>query len=326
MLIDTFGRIHDYLRISLTDHCNFRCSYCMPELCYDFLPQQKLMTAAEIKQIASGFVQLGIRKIRLTGGEPLVRKDFGEILHGLSALNTELLITTNGALVDQYIDAFKKAHISTVNVSLDSLKREVFFEITKRDLFEQVWSNIILLLKNDFRVKINAVAINGYIEHEIIDFIRLTKDLPLHVRFIEFMPFAGNNWDLKKVITAQQLLDIAVREFDIVKLNDEPHATAKKYKAIGHEGTFAFITTMSKQFCNECNRLRLTADGKIKNCLFGKEELNILEKLRGGEDFSNLIFQSVKNKHAAMGGQFEKGYQQTDANDLVNRSMIGIGG
>ncbi len=326
MLLDSFGRIHNYLRISLTDHCNFRCSYCMPEYFYDFMPPQKLMNAEEIRKIAAVFVQQGIDKIRLTGGEPLVRKDFEDILFGLSQLKTELLITTNGALMHNHIDAFKKAGIRTVNVSLDSLRRDRFFEITKRDLFDQVWANIMLLLENDFRVKINAVALSGYIEHEIIHFIRLTKSFPIHVRFIEFMPFAGNNWDQSRVITAKQLLDMVVQEFDIVKLNDEPHATAKKYKVLNYEGTFAFITTMSNQFCGECNRLRLTADGKIKNCLFGKEELDLLSALRRGDDFSQLIQQSVKNKYQAMGGQFEQGYKQTDANELINRSMISIGG
>lgn len=326
LLTDNFGRIHNYLRISVTDNCNFRCSYCMPEDCHSFLKHGQLMTAAEIEALATIFVKRGVTKIRLTGGEPLVRKDFDEILERLSKLNVELLITTNGSLIHKHIDSFKKAGVVSVNVSLDSLKPTAFEEITKRNVFERVWSNVMMLLENDFRVKINAVAMRGSIEHELFDFIELTRSQPLHVRFIEFMPFAGNSWCKNKVITAAELLANAQEHYDIIKLKDEPHATARKYKAIGYEGTFAFITTMSNQFCGECNRLRLTAEGKIKNCLFGKDELDLLSALRNNEDVEALILKSVQNKHAAMGGQFEKGYQQTESTQLVNRSMVSIGG
>jgi len=326
MLTDRFGRIHDYLRISVTDNCNFRCNYCMPEECHSFMKQAQLMTSEEIEALAKIFVKHGVRKIRLTGGEPLVRKDFDEILQRLSVLGVELLITTNGSLVHRHIEALKKAGVTSVNVSLDSLKGNTFEHITKRNAFEQVWSNILLLLENDFRVKINAVAIRGSIEHELVDFIELTRNKPLHVRFIEFMPFTGNSWHKNKVITAQELLANVQEQYDIIKLKDEPHATASKYKAIGFEGTFAFITTMSKQFCGECNRLRLTAEGKIKNCLFGKDELDLLSALRNGDGIEELIFKSVQLKHAAMGNQFEKGYQLTNVNHVINRSMVSIGG
>jgi len=298
----------------------------MPEDCHSFLKHGQLMTAAEIEALATIFVNRGVTKIRLTGGEPLVRKDFDDILKRLSALNVELLITTNGSLIHKHIEALKNANVTSVNVSLDSLRPSAFEQITKRNVFEQVWSNIMLLLENNFRVKINVVAMRGCIENELFDFIELTRNNPLHVRFIEFMPFCGNSWSKNKVITADDMLSAVQGNYDIVKLKDEPHATARKYKAIGHEGTFAFITTMSKQFCGECNRLRLTAEGKMKNCLFGKDELDLLSTLRNGDDVESLILQSVQSKHAAMGGQFEKGYQQTDATQLVNRSMVGIGG
>jgi len=326
MLTDNLGRIHNYLRISVTDNCNFRCSFCMPEDCHSFLKHGQLMTAAEIEELATIFVNRGVTKIRLTGGEPLVRKDFDDILKRLSALNVELLITTNGSLIHKHIEALKNANVTSVNVSLDSLRPSAFEQITKRNVFGQVWSNIMLLLENNFRVKINVVAMRGCIENELFDFIELTRNNPLHVRFIEFMPFSGNSWSKNKVITADDMLSAVQGNYDIVKLKDEPHATARKYKAIGHEGTFAFITTMSKQFCGECNRLRLTAEGKIKNCLFGKDELDLLRALRNSEDVEALIFQSVQRKHAAMGGQFEKGYQQTEPTQLVNRSMVSIGG
>lgn len=326
MLRDHFNRIHNYLRISLTDSCNFRCVYCMPDSCYALLPQHKLMTAVEIESIAAEFIELGVSKIRLTGGEPLVRKDFADIVHRLSKLKIELLLTTNGVLIHKYIDALLSAGISTVNVSLDSLQPETFSQITQRNQFQQVWNNILLLLKNNVRVKINVVAVKGIIEKEIFDFINLSKELPLHIRFIEFMPFAGNNWDSSQVVTATQMLGLIQQKFDMVKLKDEPHATAKKYKVIGYEGTIAFITTMSNQFCGECNRLRLTAEGKIKNCLFGKEELDLLATLRKGEPITPLILQSIENKHAALGGQFSKDFEKINANEIFNRSMMAIGG
>lgn len=326
MLLDRFSRVHDYLRISLTDSCNFRCQYCMPDENIACLPNKHLMQVEEIEEIAKTFVGLGVNKIRLTGGEPMVRKEFREILQRLSKLPVELSLTTNAVLAHKYVDDLKAAGVRSLNISLDSLDRDTFKMITKRDQFQQVWDNIQMLLQEGFRVKINAVAIEGVIEKEILDFIAITKKLPLHVRFIEFMPFAGNHWESGKVITADQMLSWVEQEYDIVKLKDEPHATAKKYKAIGHEGTFAFITTMSEHFCGDCNRMRLTADGKMKNCLFGKEEMDILGTLRKGEDLVPLIRSSVLRKHAVMGGQFSNSYKGAEASKLENRSMIRIGG
>lgn len=326
MLQDRFQRVHDYLRISLTDSCNFRCTYCMPEENIQYMPNAHLMQPDEIETIARKFVSLGVKKIRLTGGEPMVRKEFAEIVNRLAPLPVELTLTTNGVLAHQYIDLFRQAGIRSLNVSLDSLKPELFFKLTKRDKFQQVWDNILLLLQNDFRLKINVVALNGIIDKELLDFVQITKDLPLHVRFIEFMPFAGNLWESSKVMTAQKMLEMVMQEYDVVKLKDEPNATAKKYKAIGHTGTFAFITTMSEHFCGSCNRMRITADGKMKNCLFGKEEMDLLGALRSGKDIEPLIRLSLFNKHAALGGQFTPDYHKAEADKIENRSMIKIGG
>lgn len=326
MLKDKFSRVHDYLRISLTDSCNFRCQYCMPDENIASLPNRHLMQVDEIEAIAKTFVGLGVNKIRLTGGEPMVRKEFGEILRRLSQLPVELTLTTNAVLAHKYVQDLKAAGVHSINVSLDTLNPETFKRVTKRDQFQQVWNNIQLLLKEGFRIKLNAVAIAGIIEEEILDFVDLTKELPLHVRLIEFMPFQGNHWKSSEVVTANQMLEWIREEYDIVKLKDEPHATAKKYKAIGHEGTFAFITTMSEHFCGDCNRMRLTADGKMKNCLFGKEEMDLLGSFRRGEDIENMIRTSVLRKHAVMGGQFKETYEKADSAELVNRSMIRIGG
>jgi len=166
----------------------------------------------------------------------------------------------------------------------------------------------------------------GVNDDEIIDFVKLTQDLPLHVRFIEFMPFDGNQWNKSKVMTTNEMLDLIKENISFVKLEDKPHSTAKKFQINGARGTFAFITTMSVPFCGDCNRLRLTADGKMKNCLFGKDELDILGAHRKGEDIMHLIHQSLFLKHEKLGGQFANSYQETDSSLLVNRSMIKIGG
>lgn len=284
------------------------------------------MQVDEIEQIAGKFVELGVNKIRLTGGEPMVRKEFPDILSRISKLPVELSLTTNAVLAHKYVKDLKDAGVRSLNISLDTLNAETFKRITKRDQFKQVWDNILLMLNEGFRVKINAVGIEGVIEKEILDFVAITKELPLHVRIIEFMPFEGNHWNSKKVVTAEQMLNWVKAEYDMVKLKDDPHATAKKYKAIGHEGTFAFITTMSEHFCGDCNRMRITADGKMKNCLFGSEEMDLLGTLRKGEDIEPLIRTSVIRKHKVMGGQFSNSYKGAEASELKNRSMIRIGG
>ncbi len=262
----------------------------------------------------------------MTGGEPLVRKEFPEIVSRLAKLPVELTLTTNGILVHKHLDLFKEAGIRSLNVSLDTLDPETFYKLTKRNQFQQVWDNILLLLDHGFRVKINAVALNGIIEKELLGFVKITEKLPLHVRFIEFMPFTGNHWKSDKVITARQMLELVQMEYDTVKLVDEKHDTAKKFKAVGHQGTFAFITTMSEHFCGSCNRMRITADGKMKNCLFGKEEMDLLGTLRKGEDILPLIKLSIFRKHAILGGQFTQDYEKADTDKIENRSMIKIGG
>lgn len=326
MLFDSFQRIHNYLRISLTDQCNFRCTYCMPEENFPCHPGDELMTASEIEQITSEFVKLGIQKVRLTGGEPLMRKDFADILERLSMLPIDLHITTNAVLIDKYIDALKKANVKTVNVSIDSLKEDTFYAITKRNQFQRVWNNILLLLNNQFEVKLNVVALKGHIESEFFDFIELTKNLRVEVRFIEFMPFSGNGWDSSKVVTANQMLEWAQQSVSLMKIEDMPHATTKKYRIEGHLGSIAFITTMTSHFCGDCNRLRLTAEGKMKNCLFGREETDLLMALRSNENLEPLIRNSVLRKFQTLGGQLVSDFHKIDANTIENRSMIEIGG
>jgi cyclic pyranopterin phosphate synthase len=326
MLQDNFNRIHDYLRISLTDVCNFRCQYCIPDEDAQFMPNSHLMLLDEIVGIATQFVNLGIKKIRLTGGEPLARKDAADIILALSKLPVKLTLTTNGSRIHEFIDVFKAAKMRSINVSLDTLDATKFHQITKRNQFTQVLNNINLLINHGFHVKLNMVVMRGFNDNEVLNFIDWTKDLPIHVRFIEFMPFTGNQWDNEKVFTFQEILTLASSKYQYAKLREEPNETAKKYQVIGHKGTFAVISTMTAPFCGSCNRLRLTADGKMKNCLFSKGEVGLLEALRAGENLTPLIKLCLNNKAKALGGQFEGDYHQIDPQAISNRSMIKIGG
>jgi len=326
MILDSFGRNHNYLRISLTDNCNLRCFYCMPEEEYEFTPTSRLMQPDEIESISKIFVAQGVNKIRLTGGEPLVRKDAGKIILSLSKLPVKLTLTTNGTRVHEFIELLKKANIQTLNISLDTLQSDRFLLLTRRDQFKQVYDNIQLLIRNGFQVKVNVVVMKGMNDGEINDFIEWTKDTPIQIRFIEFMPFSGNRWTSNKVFTWQEILDLVQTKYPIVRLDDEIHDTAKKYTVPGHAGSFAVISTMTSPFCSGCNRMRLTADGKMKNCLFSKEETDLLTAFRNGEDILPLIQKSIASKAKELGGQFTADFEQVHAEEIQNRSMITIGG
>lgn len=326
MLKDKYNRVHNYLRISLTDNCNLRCFYCMPEEEYDFTPASRLMQVDEIESLAKTFVGLGVNKIRLTGGEPLVRKDAADIILSLSKLPVKLTLTTNGSRLHEFVHVLEEANIRSLNISLDTLQAEKFQLITRRDQFKKVYDNIQLLLKRNFHVKVNMVVMKGLNDSEIIDFIEWTRNEPVHVRFIEFMPFTGNRWTSNKVFTMQEMLDVIKEKYDVVRLQDEKHDTAKGYKVPGHEGTFAIISTMSENFCGDCNRMRLTADGKMKNCLFSEKETDLLSALRNGEDIEPLIYKNIRSKAKELGGQFTPDFSHLEANEIHNRSMITIGG
>ena len=326
MIKDTYNRIHNYLRISLTDNCNLRCFYCMPEEDYDFTPASRLMQASEIEALAKIFVAEGVNKIRLTGGEPLIRKDAASIICSLAKLPVQLTLTTNGTRLHQFVTVLQEANIRSLNISLDTLQPDKYLLVTRRDQFKKVWENIQLLLKKDFHIKVNMVVMKGFNENEINDFISWTKDVPVHVRFIEFMPFSGNRWTSNKVVTLQQILNTVSEKYDFVPLQGEKHDTAKKFTVIGHAGTFAVISTMTSHFCGDCNRMRLTADGKLKNCLFSKGETDLLTPFRDGEDVKPLIYQNLLAKALQLGGQLPTGFEDIHAEDIQNRSMITIGG
>ena len=326
MIEDSFGRVHDYLRISLTDNCNFRCFYCMPEEDYDFTPASRLMQPHEVLALAKTFVEQGVKKIRLTGGEPLVRKDAAEIILGLGKLPVELVITTNGTRIAEMLPVLIEAGIKTVNISLDTLQPEKFFMITRRDVFHQVRSNIELLLQHKIAVKINMVVMKDLNDGEIKDFIEWTKHNPIQIRFIEFMPFTGNKWTSNKMFSYQEKLNLIEKDFIVLPVASAPHDTAKAFMIPGHEGSFAVISTMTAPFCSTCNRMRLTADGKLKNCLFSDGETDLLTALRKNEAVLPLIKASIWSKKKELGGQLLTNFENIDADAIKNRSMITIGG
>ena len=227
----------------------------------------------------------------------------------LSKLPVKLTITTNGTRLHEFVDILEESGVHSLNISLDTLATEKFQSDHKKGQFKQVYDNIQLLLKRNFHVKVNMVVMKGLNENEINDFVEWTKDQPVHVRFIEFMPFTGNRWTSNKVFTMQQMLEVIEEKYEVTRLQDEKHDTSKGYHVPGHQGTFAVISTMSANFCGDCNRMRLTADGKMKNCLFAEKETDLLSALRRGEDVVPLIHQNIRSKAKELGGQFTADFE-----------------
>ncbi|OUR91135.1 cyclic pyranopterin phosphate synthase MoaA [Flavobacteriales bacterium 34_180_T64] len=329
ILKDTFGRQHSYLRISLTELCNLRCTYCMPAEGIQLSPRSHIMNYDEVYTIAKTFVDHGVTKIRLTGGEPLVRKDVSIILAKLATLNVELAISTNAVTVDRFIDIFKACNIRNINVSLDSLVAEKFNQITRRNDFDKVYKNILLLIKEGFNVKLNAVLIKDFNDNEIVDFINLTKELPISVRFIEFMPFDGNKWDKAKMVTYTEVMTLVNTSFEtneIIRIKDAPNDTSKNYKIKGYKGSFAIISSVTNPFCDSCNRIRLTANGRLKNCLFSSSESDLLTPLRAGKNIEPIIQKAIRAKFKIRGGMDTLEKLESPELHSKNRSMISIGG
>ena len=327
-LTDRHSRTHRSLRISIVDKCDLRCTYCMPEDQH-FLKREELMTREEIAVIAKLFVErYGITKIRLTGGEPLVRPDAVDIVRDMSQLGVSLGLTTNAMTLDKHLDGLINAGLKNINISLDTFDAERFKKITRRDGFDKVHASILLTLERRLRVKVNMVVMRGVNDDELLRFVEFTRDHDVHVRFIEFMPFAGNHWGRERVYTYAEMLGHISSVHTIEKLNDDAHSTAKAYRVKGWTGTFAVISTVTEPFCGDCDRLRLTAEGKMRNCLFSREESDLLSALRRGEDIAPLIEANVMAKHAMLGGLplFKPEKQEEVLHDLSVRPMVSIGG
>jgi cyclic pyranopterin phosphate synthase len=300
----------------------------MPEEGITMRPKSHFMQHHEVAEIAATFVRLGVKKIRITGGEPLVRSDADKVIASLSRLNVELAITTNGLLLDRFIDCFKTNGLRSVNVSLDSLDPLTYNSITRRNYFDKVMSNISLLLKNDFHVKLNAVILKGVNDRELVDFVKFTQTRKIHFRFIEFMPFSGNLWRQDKGIKRSEMLDRIYAAFPkkIIRLDDSVNSKDEYFRVDGYAGTFGIISSVTNPFCDTCNRIRLTADGRLRNCLFSSDEADLLSLFRAGEDIVPPILESVLHKKAMRGGS--DSIQQLSEASLHqhSRAMHTIGG
>ncbi len=329
MLTDNHGRKINYLRLAVTDRCNLRCFYCMPEEGLNWLSRNELMTDKEMLQICSLLVKMGIEKIRITGGEPFVRKDIMPFLSALSKLNglKELTITTNGVLTAPYVGELKKLGINAVNLSLDTLDAGRFFSITARDEFAKVMTTMEELLKHDMDVKINAVVMDGKNIQDIIPLVELTKDLPVSVRLIEEMPFNGDGhvygglkWDYLRILE-----EITSAFPGIKKMPDPLYSTAYNYHVPGHRGSIGIIAAYSRTFCGTCNRVRITPVGELKTCLYDDGVLNIKDKMRQGKSESDLeeILIKAFNTRAKDGWEAEQLRVQHKG---VHESMATIGG
>ncbi|PKU42383.1 molybdenum cofactor biosynthesis protein 1 isoform x1 [Limosa lapponica baueri] len=321
-LTDSFGRQHNYLRISLTEKCNLRCQYCMPEEGVQLTPKSELLTAQEIISLARLFVKEGVEKIRLTGGEPLIRPDVVDIvgqLYKLEGLKT-IAVTTNGINLARLLPRLKEAGLNAINISLDTLVPAKFEFIVRRKGFHKVMEGIHKATELGYRpVKVNCVVMRGFNEDELLGFVDFTKDLPVDVRFIEYMPFDGNKWNFKKMVSYKEMLDtIKQRWPELERLPCEASSTAKSYKVPRFQGQISFITSMSEHFCGSCNRLRITADGNLKVCLFGNSEVSLRDHLRSGaseEELVQIIGAAVGRKKKQHAGMF-------NISQMKNRPMI----
>lgn len=295
-LLDRFGRRHTNLRISVTDRCNLRCFYCMPAENVQFLPRQDLLTYEEIVRLVSCLSQrCGVSKIRITGGEPLVRQDLSVLIEQLSHLPavTDLALTTNGILLDQQAEALYAAGLRRINISLDTLDPLRFQQIARRDALDRVLQGIQIARDTGFEpIKINAVAIRQVTEDDLIPLALLARETGLEVRFIEYMPLdADHAWEREKVLLAGTIRDVLQQQFGplIPLAGQDPHLPARTWQFADGRGTIGFIASVSEPFCGQCNRFRLTADGKLRNCLFSLEETDLRELLRHHASDNDLI-------------------------------------
>ncbi|PIB34599.1 cyclic pyranopterin phosphate synthase MoaA [Reichenbachiella sp. 5M10] len=300
-LTDQWGRQMDYLRIAVTDRCNLRCFYCMPAEGIQYLPKKELLTYEEILRLTRLSAELGVTKVRITGGEPFLRKDLTSLLHNIK--NTEgiqsLNLTTNGVLTLPYLDELQEIGIDHVNLSLDSLDRDNFRRITRRDEYDRVLDTLHGLIHRGIKTKINMVVMQGKNTHEIIDMAALTREHDISVRFIEEMPFNGST-DMQNTWTATQILqELSTRFGTLTPIVTDANAPSTDYLIDDHLGKVGIIAAFSRSFCGTCNRLRLTATGSIKNCLYDEGVLDIKNLIRSGysdEQLKNALVSTVKHK------------------------------
>jgi len=304
-LVDTFGRLHDNLRLSVTDRCNIRCFYCMPETEVKFQPREQLLTFEEIERFVRVAVSLGVRKLRITGGEPLVRKDLPKLVEKLASIDgiEDLAMTTNGVLLGAQAQALYDAGLKRINVHLDTLDRERFQKITRRDDLGKVLDAIELCRKIGYGpIKINAVAVKNLVEPDIVPLARYGRERDIEIRYIEFMPLDSQGlWGRDRVLSADQMIAMLEREIGPLEVipDRDDRAPATEYRFADGIGRVGFIASVTRPFCLSCNRLRLTSDGKLRYCLFAIDETDVKAILRGGRDDDSLraaIRESVQAK------------------------------
>lgn len=289
-LIDSFGRVHDSLRISVTDRCNIRCFYCMPEEGVQFMDRSEILTFEEIERFVRVAVTLGVNKLRITGGEPLVRRDLARLLERLAVIPgiQDLALTTNGVLLAQHAQPLYDAGLRRLNIHLDTLDRERFRQITRRDDLPRVLAGIEAAQRAGFtKIKLNVVAVKNLIEPDIVPMARFCRERGFEPRYIEFMPLdAQKLWDRSKVLTASEIIAMLSREIaPLEEVPDaDPRAPATAYRYTDGVGTIGLVASVTRPFCLNCNRLRLTCEGKVRYCLFAIEETDIRPILRGGTD------------------------------------------
>ena len=327
MLVDNHGRPLNYLRLAVTDRCNLRCFYCMPEEGIHYLPKKDLLTFEEIQRVVSLLASMGISKVRLTGGEPFVRNDLMKMIRNLVAIPgvNELHITTNGLLTAPHIPELKSLGIKSINLSLDTLDRERFKQITRRDEFKKTMETLDLLLASDIQVKINAVVMEGKNIEDILPLVELTRDNPVEVRFIEEMPFNGEGnhytrlaWTYKKIMS-----HISQVHEDIRPIQSPAGSTSVRYQVPGFRGTIGIIAAFSRTFCGSCNRIRITAQGLLKTCLYDDGVFNIRDDLRMGMGDDQL---RVKLLHAFQSREVDGHAAEKKRINTVTESMSTIGG
>ncbi len=304
-LIDTYGRVVKNLRLSITDRCNFRCVYCMPEE-MEFFPRAEILSYEELVRLADLCIRMGVEKIRLTGGEPLVRRDVPTLVRALRALPglRDLSLTTNGARLPELAAELYAAGLRRLNVSLDSLDREKFARITRRDFLQQVLLGLDEAERAGFApIKVNAVAMRDFTEAELLDFARLARERPFQVRFIEFMPLDGDNlWERQKILTGREIVERISAVYPLERVPVAPNSDpATRYRFVDGAGEIGIIASVTEPFCEACDRIRLTADGKLRTCLFAVEEFDLKSPLRAGAtdvELGWLIADAVSRKGA----------------------------
>ena len=327
-LIDNFGRQITYVRLAVTDRCNLRCQYCMPAHGIDIVARQELLTFKEMYRLIRVLTELGVKKVRLTGGEPFVRKDFISFLEMLSFndLLEDINITTNGVLISEQIQTLEKLpKVKNINLSIDSLQADKFNKITRRNVFDEVYKTMELLEKSNLNLKLNMVVQSHINTDEILDFVRLTKEKNIAVRFIEEMPFNGKGQrEMEENWTFNKILSEIKTEFSVTEITSEKSSTSRNYSIKNHIGTFGIIPAFTRTICNDCNRIRITSTGTFKNCLFDDGVFNLRDFIRNGasnDDLKKLFLGLVKEKP-------ENGFvaEANRKKGEVSESMSTIGG